>query len=167
MSGNPRNHGEYSLRLDSDLGALGRLREFIEAFCERNELAEQVRDQLTIALEELMVNAVVHGHCDPRVGAIRIGLQFRGDRVQIAFSDTGMPFNPLTVPPPNLGEDLGSRPIGGLGIYFVRRLIPEARYERRDGRNVLFMTKLIEPRTPTDWEPGGTNANCNHGDRAR
>jgi anti-sigma regulatory factor (Ser/Thr protein kinase) len=160
------NPGEDSLTLDSDLAELERLRDFIEAFCERNALSEQIRDHLAIALEELVVNAAVHGNCDPRAGAIRIDLDLRWDRLQVVFSDTGMPFNPLAVPPPDLAEDLGRRPIGGLGIYFVRCLMPEIRYERRDGRNYLFMTRSLEPKENPARRQGGADAdghgNCPH-----
>ena len=149
-----RNNGRDSLTLDSDLAEVQALHEFIEAFCERNGVAEQVRDHLTVALEELMVNAIVHGNCDPREEAIGIELRLAGDRVEITFSDTGKPFNPLTMPIPDVSQDVVRRPIGGLGIYFVRSLIPEIRYERRDGRNHLFMVKPVGPRVEPAREGG-------------
>lgn len=152
-----RNPGEDSLTLGSDLEEVEALHKFIEAFCERNGVAEQVRDHLTVALEELMVNAIVHGDCNPREDAIRIELRLAGNRVEITFSDTGKPFNPLTMPIPDVSQDVVRRPIGGLGIYFVRRLIPEIRYERRDGRNCLFMAKPVGARAEPARE-GGKNA---------
>ena len=157
---------EDSLTLDSNLAELERLREFIEGFCDRAALSDQICDQLGVALEELVVNAIRYGRCDPGAGAIRIGLRRRSDHLQIAFSDTGIPFNPLAMPPPNLGEDLGGRPIGGLGIYLVRCLMPEIRYERRDGRNCLFMTKPIEATAKPVRQQGGSDAGC-HGDCPR
>lgn len=157
---------EDSLTLDSNLAELERLREFLEGFCGRAALSDQICDQLGVALEELVVNAIKHGRCDPRAGAIHIDLRRRSDHLQIAFSDTGIPFNPLAMPPPNLGEDLGRRPIGGLGIYLVRCLIPEIRYERRDGRNCLFMSKPIETKTKPLRPQGGPDAEC-HGDCSR
>jgi serine/threonine-protein kinase RsbW len=166
MQDEHHNTGEDSLTLDSDRSELQRFREFIDAFCERNALPEQIRDPVTIALEELVVNAIEHGSCNPRTGAIRIDLGLRADRLQIAFSDTGMPFDPLAMPAPNLAADLGRRPIGGLGIYFVRSLISEIRYERRDNRNCLFMTKFIETTGEPVLGPGGKDAGC-HGDCPR
>ncbi len=157
MTPESRNPGEDSLTLDSDVHNVEALHEFIAAFCERNRFAEQVRDHLTVALEELMVNAAVHGNCDPRKDAIRIELRLVRDRVEVTFSDTGKPFNPLTMPLPDVSRDVGTRPIGGLGIYFVRSLIPEIRYERRDGRNYLFMAKPVGPAAESAGE-GGENA---------
>jgi anti-sigma regulatory factor (Ser/Thr protein kinase) len=38
---------------------------------------------------------------------------------------------------------LDERPIGGLGIELVKRLMDEVHYERRDGRNRLRMTRRL------------------------
>ena len=157
---------EDTLTLDSDLRELERLREFIEAFCDRTALPEQIRHHLSVALEELVVNSIKHGRCDPRADAIRIELKLQGDHLQIAFSDSGIPFNPLARPAPNLGEDIGRRPVGGLGIHLVRSLMPEIRYERRDGRNCLFLSKPIESQAELTRPQGGTDAN-RHGNCPR
>ncbi len=133
-----------ALTLDSELTELERLREFIERFCAGASVPAQTCYHLSVALEELFVNAVKHGRCDPRRDAIRIEMRIEGDRLQIALSDNGVTFDPLSVPTPDLAADVGRRPIGGLGIHFVRCLIPEIRYERRDGRNCLFLTKPME-----------------------
>jgi serine/threonine-protein kinase RsbW/sigma-B regulation protein RsbU (phosphoserine phosphatase) len=34
---------------------------------------------------------------------------------------------------------LDERPIGGLGVHLVKKLMDATRYERRDGQNVLTM----------------------------
>ena len=166
MPDNQSNSGEGTLTLNSDLAELERLRQFIEAFCARAALSEQFRDQLSVVLEELAVNAIKHGRCDPCAGAIQISLRLQGNQLQIAFSDSGIPFNPLAIPPPNLGEDPGLRPVGGLGIYLVRCLMPEIRYERRNGRHCLFLSKPIEPEVEPSRQQGGTDADC-HGDCPR
>jgi anti-sigma regulatory factor (Ser/Thr protein kinase) len=145
---------EAMLTLDSDLAELERLQKCVDAFCDRATLSEQVRYHLSLVLEELLVNAVKHGRCTPRGNAIEIRLRMSGDRVQIAFSDSGIPFNPLATPPPNVAERVECRPIGGLGIHLVRSLMPEIRYERRGGRNYLFLTKPIEPKTESEQQRG-------------
>lgn len=153
------------LTLDSDLAELERLQEFVEAFCDRAGLSEQIRYHLSLVLEELVVNTVKHGRCAPRDNAIHINLRLRHGRVRIAFCDTGVPFNPLDEPPPNLGGDVERRPVGGLGIHLIRCLMPETRYERRDGRNYLFLAKPIEPKTKSTQPQGVVDADC-HGDCA-
>lgn len=161
-----RSSGDDGLTLDSDLAELDRLREFIEGFCDRRSLPQEICYHLSVALEELVVNVVKHGACNPPSGAIRIELRLDYDCVRITFSDNGLPFDPTAAPTPDLSEDLRRRPIGGLGIHLVRCLIPEIRYERRDGRNCLFLGKPIETGAELTRQKGGTDADC-HGDHPR
>ena len=150
---------EAMLTLDSDLAELERVQECVDTFCDSAALSEQIRYHLSLVLEELVVNTVRHGRCHSHDNAIHIKLRVSGDRVQIVFSDSGIPFNPLATPTPNLAEDVGRRPIGGLGIHLVRCLMPEIRYERRGGRNYLFLTKPIAPNTGSTQQQGGVHAN--------
>ena len=50
-----------------------------------------------------------------------------------------------TIRPPRLIPDIDApieeRPIGGLGVHFVRVLMDGFRYRRSDGRNIVTLTK--------------------------
>ena len=165
VSGKNDSSGEETLTLDSDLEELERLRGFIDAFCEREEVPEDSHYHLSLALEELVVNAMKHGVCQPRRSAIRLAMRMESGEVRITLSDTGVPFNPLEAPLPDLGQELLGRPIGGLGIHLVRCLIPSIRYERHDGRNYLYLNKPVK-RDSCLHREGDTDANRNE-DRPR
>ena len=137
------NPGGEAITLNSDLEELERLRAFIDAFCSREGLPDETRYHLSVALEELVVNAIKHGACRPSNDAIRLSMWMGGGEVRITLCDTGVPFDPLKAPPPDLTQKLLERPIGGLGVHLVRCLIPEIRYERRGGRNCLDLTKPV------------------------
>ena len=57
------------------------------------------------------------------------------------MSDDALPFNPLAAAPPRTDQALVDRPIGGLGILLVKRLMDGVTYRRRAGRNRLVMHK--------------------------
>jgi serine/threonine-protein kinase RsbW len=57
--------------------------------------------------------------------------------------DDGPEFDPLAVPDADTTLPLEERPIGGLGITLVRRLMDEAEYERREGRNRLRLRRRL------------------------
>ena len=49
----------------------------------------------------------------------------------------------------DINAGIEDRPIGGLGIFLVRKLMDDVRYTRQDGRNVLTLVMLKDsPRTP-------------------
>lgn len=132
-----------TLILNSDTDELERLSAFIDEFCDSCGLADETRYHLNIALEELVLNAMKHGRCDPAGEAIRLEMTMDGETLQISYSDTGVPFNPLAMPEPDLSRNIAERPIGGLGIHLVRSLMEDIRYERREGRNHLHLAKHV------------------------
>ncbi len=55
--------------------------------------------------------------------------------------DDAVAFNPLEREAPDLNAPLEDRPIGGLGVHLVRKLMDDVRYERAGARNILTMRK--------------------------
>jgi serine/threonine-protein kinase RsbW len=55
--------------------------------------------------------------------------------------DDGKPFDPLAAPAPDLTS--AQRELGGVGLHFVRNLMDEVTYTRRDGINRLRLTKRL------------------------
>jgi serine/threonine-protein kinase RsbW len=63
----------------------------------------------------------------------------------VILRDYGRPFNPTSVPEPDLYASLEDRKIRGLGLYFIRQLMDQVRFEfTADSGNVLTMIKRKE-----------------------
>ena len=65
-------------------------------------------------------------------------------KFEVVIRDSGQAFDAAAVPAPKLGRppDLDSLNEGGLGLYFMRKLMDEVRFEFVPGQgNVLTMTK--------------------------
>lgn len=61
----------------------------------------------------------------------------------ITFLDSGIPFNPLKAPEPDVTLSAEERTGSGLGIFLVRRLMDNMTYSHVDGRNILSITKMF------------------------
>ena len=74
--------------------------------------------------------------------SLDVTCDYEGDELIITMRDNGKPFDPSKVKQPNLKADLSERQIGGLGMYLMRKLMDEVRYEAnsRTG-NLLTMIK--------------------------
>ena len=59
------------------------------------------------------------------------------------MADDGPGFDPLSAPEPDTSLGIEERPIGGLGIALVRRLMDHVEYERRDGKNRLRLRRRL------------------------
>jgi len=65
-------------------------------------------------------------------------------QVRLVVEDDGVAFDPTQqAPVPDVDADLDDRPIGGLGVFMVRRLTDEQRYVRIGGRNVMAIGKTF------------------------
>jgi len=115
--------------------------------CARRHGADQERvREIELVMEELLVNIFNYAYPD-REGDVTILCRPADDgRLLVEIADDGVPFNILTRAEPDRDIGIEERSIGGLGIFFVRRLVPEIGYRREDGRNILTLTIDPAPR---------------------
>ncbi len=67
--------------------------------------------------------------------------------------DSGIPFDVLSVPPPDLDAPVMERPTGGLGIHLIKRLTDSAAYRREGGRNILELRVRLNPKNDVSTQP--------------
>ena len=110
---------------------------------------DALRADLCLIVEEVACNVVEHGVPEPAdddAHWLRVGIVRDGPRLHIEFRDTGLAYDPLACPPPDLDADIGERPIGGLGVYLVQALAEDVRYAREEPHNVLrLVVRLPDP----------------------
>jgi serine/threonine-protein kinase RsbW len=132
------------IELAVDLAELDRLAESIDAYCETNDVPAPAAMQLNLVLEELFTNSVSYGYLANAPGGlpIQILLEPRDGGLFVEFSDNGTPYDPLAAPQPDLTLDVEDRPVGGLGVHFLRTMMSDIRYSHDDGRNRLSFSKV-------------------------
>jgi serine/threonine-protein kinase RsbW len=130
-----------SRRLANRLAAIGEAAEEIESFCETHGVPPAAIGHLNLALDEAMTNTNNYGWPEGGEHEIALTLSVSGGAIVAEVSDDGRAFDPLEVPPPDLDADLESRPIGGLGVHFIKTLMDDVTYRREGGRNILTMRK--------------------------
>ena len=143
-SGEPQD-SKGLLLLRSDLPELAKLNPFLAEFCLREGLPGDLVPDLELILEELATNVMKYGGVKSGADCCRIELERRSGEVEIRFSDAGAPFNPLERAEVDTSLPIEERPIGGLGIHFIKHLTDSQRYEFRDGQNILTLVKKIAP----------------------
>jgi anti-sigma regulatory factor (Ser/Thr protein kinase) len=97
---------------------------------ESENLAPSVVNRLEVIFEEVIVNVITHGFRPLSDQLIFVLAGTSLGAIELIFEDDGMPFNPLTVPPPDRFQSLEAAKIGGLGIHLVTRLSASAHYTR-------------------------------------
>jgi anti-sigma regulatory factor (Ser/Thr protein kinase) len=127
------------LTITQGLTELPCLIDAVDAFCEAVALSQHDAHSLHLAIEEIVSNVLQHGYCGvPH--PVTISLEaLPPNRVRTVVSDHAHAFNPLSRPEVDTTLPLEQRPIGGLGVHLVKRLMDFTHYERRDGQNILTM----------------------------
>jgi serine/threonine-protein kinase RsbW len=119
------------------------LAKFLQEFWSAADLPPAQSFPFEIALEEIFMNVVMHGSPAGRRGRVEVCLALADDNLTLAVEDEGPPFDPLTVPAPDIRAPLEERRVGGLGVYFVRQMMDDVSYQRVGPRNQLRMTKHV------------------------
>jgi anti-sigma regulatory factor (Ser/Thr protein kinase) len=98
-----------------------------------------------VALDEILSNLVKYGssgHKGP--GRIEIVLRLEAEAFEMVILDDAPPFDPLEAARPDTSLGVEERPVGGLGIEIVRRLMDVIEYQRGDdGRNRLTLRRRL------------------------
>ncbi|MFC3802395.1 ATP-binding protein [Cohnella sp. GCM10012308] len=137
----PEADGSCAVALDEGLSAIDSLHRFMDATGGRLGWSERMKLQLTLACEELLTNIVSYGYPDGGDPRIRLTIAEVAGGVRLVLEDNAASFDPIAKADPDLTQDLDSRQIGGLGVYFVKKLMDELRYERLPSGNRLTMIK--------------------------
>lgn len=136
--------------MPNQLMAIPDLQMAFEQYVAQWEAAKPLIPTLNMALDDLLNNVVQYAFPnDPTEHHIEVEGEVRDTWVIFTITDDGIPFNPLTVAPPDLSLLLHEREIGGLGIHLVRSMFDEVSYHRTVGRNVLTVKKQLVSKAST------------------
>lgn len=101
--------------------------------------------QVQLAVDEACSNIIEHAYGGEGAGVIECTFRVRGDDLTVVLRDTGEPFDPESVPEPDLTTDLEARDEGGLGLYLIHRIMDKVEFNfGSEGGNVLTMVKCKE-----------------------
>jgi serine/threonine-protein kinase RsbW len=131
-----------SIRFAAKFEFLDEIREFVGNIARNGGFGEKDIYNIQLATDEAASNIIEHAYEGIKDGVLDISCGMEADTIKIILIDYGFPFDPSTIPMPDLKADLSNRKIGGLGIYLMRKLMDDVQYEPRlDKSNVLTMIK--------------------------
>ena len=133
-----------ALNLHNDVNEVPMLGEWMEVTGEQLGLPMSTVFQLNLALEEAFVNVVDYAYPGKNGMPVQLNMDGKGETLIFTLIDEGEPFDPTTLEAPDTSLPAEERPIGGLGVFLVKQIMDEVRYERQGTRNILTMTYTIK-----------------------
>jgi serine/threonine-protein kinase RsbW len=127
---------------------LDRIRTFVAEAAEYAELDDKAAYAVQSAVDEACTNIIEHAYGGEGPGEIICTCIDTGDGLKIILQDFGKPFDPDTVPGPKVNVPLEDIKIGGLGLFFIRKLMDEVKFEFTPNQgNILTLFKRKDARS--------------------
>jgi sigma-B regulation protein RsbU (phosphoserine phosphatase) len=139
----PENLIRDSIVLKNQVSEVTLLSSFVKGFFSKLDIDNRLASGIRLALEEAVVNVIDYAYPYGDEGTVSIQADSNGKEVRFTITDSGVPFDPTAMLEPDTKLDAQNRPIGGLGILLSRRLMDSIYYSRKNGKNVLSLTKTI------------------------
>lgn len=132
----------YRKTFPAEVSALADALGFVEERLEAVGCPLHTVMQISICVEEMFVNVANYAYPED-AGEVELVVDAQNARVSITLIDSGAPFNPLELEEPDITLSAEERPVGGLGIFMVKKSMDEVYYERKDGKNIFQMIKYF------------------------
>lgn len=132
---------EVRLSIPAALDDIPAARQALRDFLGRFGLDETEVMKLELALHEVCVNVVLYAYKGRPQGMIDFRFWEDKGRLGIEIRDTGAPFDPTGMPPPDFAERIRLGQRNGLGVYLYKVLADTYDYRREQGENVLTLFK--------------------------
>jgi anti-sigma regulatory factor (Ser/Thr protein kinase) len=128
-----------TIKSTANIEHLERLIEFVAGHSEMAGFNVNRINEIELAAEEALVNIFKYAY--PGIdGDVVLDCRTENEvRFILEISDNGVPFNILEVPDPDVTADISDREIGGLGAFFIKKMVDEARYLRKGNNNILTL----------------------------
>lgn len=134
---------EKSIILANDISEISRLYEFVEELGNDFSLSPDIVFNLNLVLEEAVVNIINYAYPKEEHESIYLSARMHEGSIILVLTDTGKEFDPTAAPEADVTLSADDRQIGGLGIFLIRQIMNEVKYERIEGKNVLTLEKKL------------------------
>ncbi len=129
--------------LPAKLESWEQVHDFLNQNLEQMNCSDKIITQVLVASEEVYSNIARYAYQKEADGMVTVEVVRNEDtgQVMITFTDNGIRYDPLKREDPDLTLSAEDRPIGGLGIYMVKKMMDDVKYRYEDGKNILTISK--------------------------
>ena len=133
-----------NIKLPAKVESIDELTAFVDEQLEALDCPMKVQMQIDIAIDEIFSNIAFYAYEGKEGEAIvDVDKLEEGYGISLTFTDEGVPYNPLEKDDPDTTLSAEERKIGGLGIFMVKKTMTDMKYEYKDGKNILTVTKVF------------------------
>ena len=144
LSDQPEDANYRQIVLKNRIEEIARMSAFVEEISQEFNLSMENTFNINLAIEEAVTNIIMYAYPKDEEHEFTLMVRHVVDRLIFKLVDTGKEFDPTVMPDADVTLSLEERPIGGLGIFLIRKVMDTLKYRREGDKNVLTMVKIIE-----------------------
>ncbi len=138
-------HQKFRLKIPSVTENLHLIRDFTINIARKAGFDDEKQEQIALAVDEACTNVIKHAHHFDIRRLIDIQISIDSEKIMITITDKGSGFNVRAVKDPDLKKYIQESRHGGLGIYLIKTLMDDVRYDFKPGiKNQVQLTKYIQ-----------------------
>ena len=120
---------QKTLRIKNDIHELSMMNQFLEEAGEELGLSTAFMMSLNLVMEEAVSNIIFYAYKGDVEDAVDISLVREGGELIVTLIDHGIAFDPTLRKDPDITLSAEDRPIGGLGIFLIKKIMDEVSYQ--------------------------------------
>lgn len=144
LAGEKRNK---KIQINSELKNLRLVREFVDREARRFGFDEIETEMIVLAVDEVCTNSIKHSYKNKPDGKITIEIKAIGNRFTVIVFYDGLLFDPSKIKvdsPIKKIQKTGKIKRGKLGMYMIYKFMDDVRYQVKQGKNVVTLTKFLK-----------------------
>jgi serine/threonine-protein kinase RsbW len=130
-----------SYTLDSTLETVNQAEDTAGKIAQQAGFDRDTADQISMAVREATVNAVLHGNKYDPAKKVRLAFEHRNRELVITISDEGSGLNEASFPDPLAPENLMKT--SGRGIFLIRSFMDEVRFRKLEPGTEITLIKHV------------------------
>lgn len=129
--------------ISSSTDNLSLVRSFIEFQGSELELSSKEIAHISLAVDEACTNIIKHAYKNSKNGKIKIKINKKNNKLSVKLTDNGSKFDPSIIPDPNVEENQKMKKGGGLGMFLMKKIMDEVKYNTKGNGNELILIKYL------------------------
>ena len=121
----------------NDLNELEKINVFIDSFTNIWNIKDEIIYKINLAVEELFLNIIDYGYQDNKKHLISFEFINNIDSLIIKIVNDAIEFDIINYPTPELPPNIKERDIGGLGIFFIKKMVNHISSTNVNGINTI------------------------------
>ena len=136
-------HDEFiekeEITLTNDIKHVKTLNAFVKSITDKLNIDTSQARNIKLAVEEAVVNAMDYAYPKDIEGNITVQVMYNENKMKFVIIDSGVAFDPTEATLADTSLSIEDRPVGGLGLLLVRKMMDSINYERINNQNTLTL----------------------------